>query len=93
MTAPDLCAAIANAPVAVPTPPVPIGEAGSYGQRLNTSMAALLAERTGVSISERTLTCEQKREYGSGKAWAEREAEEFLAWLDGPVEPLREVRQ
>jgi DNA primase catalytic core len=52
----------------------------------------ILADRAGVNTSERPLTREQKREYSRKKARAEREAEEFLAWLDGLVEALREHR-
>jgi DNA primase len=52
----------------------------------------ILAERAGVSTSELPLTREQKREFARRKARAEREAEEFLAWLDGLVEALCEHR-
>jgi DNA primase len=53
----------------------------------------MLAERAGVSTSEQPLTREQKRDFARRKARAEREAEEFLAWLDGLAEALHEHRE
>lgn len=53
---------------------------------------SILAERAGISIEDRRWTREEKREFARNKARAEREAEEFLTWLDGLIDALREHR-
>src|SRR6266849_4310995 len=54
---------------------------------------AILAERAGISNTERNLTREEKREYGRKTDLAEHEADDLLSWLDRLIRALQEGRK